>query len=104
MVDVDSNIPESRARLLRAGALQPLTTAALLLAGSSVWAQENRGTEQQRLACTPDVLRLCFWEIPHVDRIVACLRREKSQLSSGCRQVFDPDGRGGQGCGENTSL
>ena len=40
----------------------------------------------------------------HVDRIVACLRREKSQLSSGCRQVFDPDGRGGQGCGENTSL
>ena len=71
MVDVDSNIPESRARLLRAGALQPLTTAALLLAGSSVWAQENRGTEQQRLACTPDVLRLCFWEIP---TLIASLR------------------------------
>ena len=58
MVDVDSNIAGSRARILRAGALQPLTTAALLLAGSSVWAQENWGTEQQRLACTPDVSRL----------------------------------------------
>jgi hypothetical protein len=62
--------------------------AALLVTGSSALAQENRGTEEQRVACTPDVLRLCSWEIPNVDRIVACLRREKSQLSVGCRQVL----------------
>ena len=26
------------------------------------------GTEQQRVACTPDVLRLYSWEIPNVER------------------------------------
>jgi hypothetical protein len=62
----------------RAGVVHPLTTAALLLAGSSALAQEKRRTDQQRVACTPDMLRLCFWEIPNVDRIAPCLRREKS--------------------------
>ena len=56
--------------------------------GPSTLAQENRGTEQQRVACTPHVLRLCSWEIPNVDRIVAYLRREKSQLSVGRRRVL----------------
>jgi hypothetical protein len=68
--------------------VHPLTMAALLVMGSWALAQENRGTEEQRVACTPDVLRLCSWEIPNVDRIVACLRRERSQLSAGCRQVL----------------
>jgi hypothetical protein len=63
--------------------------AALLFVASSALAQENRGTDQQRVACTPDVLRLCSSEIPNVDSIVACLRREKSQLSPGCRQAFE---------------
>jgi hypothetical protein len=94
MVDVDSKIA-GLPRILLAGALHPLAMAALLLVGSSALAQENRGTEQQRIACAPDVLRLCFWEMPNVDRIVACLRREKSQLSAGCRQVFETEGRGG---------
>jgi hypothetical protein len=88
MGDVDWKIAELWTRILRAGAVHPLTMAALLVTASSALAQENRGTEEQRVACTPDVLRLCSWEIPNVDRIVACLRREKSQLSAGCRQVL----------------
>jgi hypothetical protein len=88
MGDIDSKIAGFRARILRAGAVHPFTMAALLVTGASALAQENRGTEEQRVACTPDVLRLCSWEIPNVDRIVACLRREKSQLSAGCRQVL----------------
>jgi len=88
MGDVDSKIAGFRARILRAGAVHPFTMAALLVTGVSALAQENRGTEEQRVACTPDVLRLCSWEIPNVDRIVACLRREKSELSAGCRQVL----------------
>ena len=88
MGEVDSKIAGFRARILRAGAVHPFTMAALLVTGASALAQENRGTEEQRVACTPDVLRLCSWEIPDVDRIVACLRREKSQLSAGCRQVL----------------
>src|SRR5262249_16960212 len=78
--------------ILRAGAVRRLTMAALLMTGSSALAQENRGTEEQRVACTPDVLRLCSWEIPNVDRIVACLRREKTPLRAGCRPVLEYEG------------
>lgn len=46
------------------------------------------GTAEQRAACTPDVFRLCGSEIPNVDRIVACLKKEKPHLSAGCRAVF----------------
>ena len=88
MGDCLLKIARSWVRILRAGAVRRLTIAALLATGSSALAQENRGTEEQRVACTPDVLRLCSWEIPNVDRIVACLRRERSKLSTGCRQVL----------------
>jgi hypothetical protein len=50
---------------------------------------EYRGTQQQQMACTPDVFRLCWSEIPDVSRIVACLVREKPRLSDGCRAVFE---------------
>ena len=50
---------------------------------------EYRGTEQQRMACTPDVFRLCWNEIPNVSQIVTCLIREKPRLSEGCRAVFE---------------
>lgn len=46
------------------------------------------GTSDQRAACTPDVFRLCSSEIPSVDRIVACLKKEKPHLSAGCKAVF----------------
>ena len=46
------------------------------------------GDDAQRAACTPDVFRLCSSAIPSVDRIVACLKREKPNLSPGCQAVF----------------
>lgn len=52
------------------------------------FAQEYRGTWEQQRACTPDVWRLCGSQIPDVERIVACLRRNTPQLSDGCRAVF----------------
>ncbi len=52
-------------------------------------AQENRGTMEQQMACTPDVWRLCFDQIPNVNRITACLRQNTPQLSEGCRAVFE---------------
>jgi hypothetical protein len=50
---------------------------------------EYRGTEQQRMACTPDAFRLCWNEIPNVSQIVTCLIREKPRLSEGCRAAFE---------------
>lgn len=46
-------------------------------------------SEADRQACTPDVFRLCSQHIPDVDSIVACLKKEKRNLSHGCRMVFD---------------
>jgi hypothetical protein len=53
------------------------------------FSQEYRGTAEQQMACTPDVWRLCGAQIPDVDRIVACLRRNTPQLSGPCRAVIE---------------
>ena len=94
MGDIDSKIARSWMRILRAGAASLLTMAAPLLTERAASAQEYRGTEQQRVACTPDVFRLCSWEIPNVERIVSCLRREK--ISVECRLPSGLRDRGGR--------
>ena len=38
--------------------------------------------------CTSDVFRLCASEIPSVERITACMRKQRASLSEGCRSVF----------------
>jgi hypothetical protein len=61
---------------------------AAVLQGTA-YAQDNRGTMEQQIACTPDVWRLCSDQIPDVNRIVGCLRQNTPQLSAPCRAVFD---------------
>ena len=51
-------------------------------------ASADLATPEQKKACTPDVYRLCAGEIPNVRAIIACLRRQKSNLSEACRAVF----------------
>ncbi|MGY2047652.1 hypothetical protein [Methylobacterium sp. JK268] len=62
---------------------------AILLTAVTASAGHAEGTAAQRAACTPDVFRLCSGEIPNVDRIKACLRRERANLSTGCQAVFN---------------
>jgi hypothetical protein len=50
---------------------------------------EYRGTAEQQSACMNDVFRLCWNDIPNVSRIVACLQRDRAQLSAACRSVFN---------------
>ena len=45
-------------------------------------------TAQQRAACTPDVFRLCASEIPDVNAIIACMNKQKANLSPACKAVF----------------
>ncbi len=59
------------------------------VAASPAFAQENRGTFEQQMACTPDVFRLCSELIPDAGRITVCLRQNTSQLSNPCRAVFE---------------
>jgi hypothetical protein len=44
--------------------------------------------DDQRRLCTGDVFRLCASEIPSVERITACLHKQRASLSEGCRNVF----------------
>ena len=45
-------------------------------------------TAEQRAACTPDAFRLCSSEIPNIPAITACMKKNFSNLSPGCRAVF----------------
>jgi hypothetical protein len=49
----------------------------------------SQGTLAQRMACTPDVLRLCKEFIPNADEITMCLREKNTELSDACRIVFE---------------
>jgi hypothetical protein len=62
---------------------------ATVLVQGAAYAQDNQGTMEQQIACTPDVWRLCSSQIPDVNRIVGCLRQNTSQLSAPCRAVFE---------------
>ena len=54
-------------------------------------------SKEDENACRPDVYRLCASQIPNQNRIIACLTRNKNNLSSACYQVFDRAGRFGNG-------
>ena len=49
----------------------------------------SQGTLEQRIACTPDVLRLCSAFIPNADEITACLREKNAELSDACRTASE---------------
>jgi hypothetical protein len=55
----------------------------------SLWPAASQAyTPEQQQACTGDAFRLCGPEIPDVDRVTACMVRNKSQLTPGCRAFF----------------
>jgi hypothetical protein len=60
----------------------------MLPAASRAFTQDD-----QRRLCTGDVFRLCSSEIPSVERITACMHRQRASLSEGCRRVFRPADR-----------
>jgi hypothetical protein len=41
--------------------------------------------------CTGDAFRLCSSEIPNIPKITACMYKNRSSLSTGCRAVMDRD-------------
>jgi hypothetical protein len=48
-------------------------------------------TPEEEQACSGDAFRLCSSDIPDVDRVTACMVRNQSQLSPGCRVYFRPE-------------
>jgi hypothetical protein len=48
-------------------------------------------TMEQQQMCSGDAMRLCSSEIPNVERITACMERQREYLSDGCKAVFETD-------------
>ena len=68
-----------------------LAAAALFLViPTASFAQENRGTPEQREACTPDAMRLCGAYLLDPRSVEACLRAAGPRLSPPCYDVFFP--------------
>src|SRR5438477_6836663 len=61
-------------------------------------------TPEQEQACTGDAFRLCSSDIPDVERVTACMARNKSQLSPGCRAQFRSDPEPSAAAGAPTSI
>ena len=66
-----------------------IAVLAAVFSATAAFAQDNRGTPEQRAACTPDAFRLCISYIPDPGSVEQCLRQNKSNLSEACRSVFD---------------
>jgi hypothetical protein len=67
-----------------------LTIATALMFGMLSTASQAYTLEQQQM-CSGDAMRLCSSEIPNVDRITACMARQRDSLSEGCRAIFEVD-------------
>ena len=46
------------------------------------------GTLEQRRACKDDAMKFCRKEIPDIQRITACMTKNKKNLSALCRTQF----------------
>ena len=71
-----------------------LLAAALSVSVGPAAAQSYTAEQQQ--ACTGDAFRLCSADIPDIDRVTACMIRNKSQLSPPCRAQFRADPEPGE--------
>ena len=45
-------------------------------------------SEAQQM-CTGDAMRLCGHEVPNVQRITACMHKQRAHVSPGCRAVME---------------
>jgi hypothetical protein len=65
-----------------------LIVATALMLGMMTGISHAYTLEQQEL-CAGDAMRLCSSDIPDVERITACMARQRDQLSEGCKAIFE---------------
>src|ERR1700737_2968815 len=73
----------ARSRIFQCG---PIVATALSFSMPSTAADAY--TQEQQQMCTGYAFRLCSSDLPDVDRLTACMVRQRSQLSPGCRAFF----------------
>ena len=64
--------------------------AVLLSAAAPVFAASNGPTleDQLQAACYPDINRLCKDALPDQDKVTACMKTKKSQVSAKCAKFY----------------
>ena len=67
-----------------------LVIATALMLGLLTTASQAYTLEQGQM-CSGDAMRLCGHEIPNVQRITACMHKQRANVSAGCRAVMDRD-------------
>src|SRR5260370_9681815 len=65
------------------------TSLALLSATASPALSFSQGTVEERMACTPDALRLCSAFIPNAYEITTCLRERSAEPSDAYRTAVE---------------
>jgi len=93
---------KKRILLRLAPLIQWRVSLALLAATASPVPSLSQGTLEQRLACTPDVLRLCSAFIPNADEITICLRDKNAELSDACKTAFEAGMKQQSNAGDST--
>ncbi len=84
-----------RSRKFQLGLMLAMALSASMLPGAS-----QAYTQEEEQACSGDAFRLCGDAIPDVERVTACMVRNKSQLSPGCRVYFrEPEGAAARNAG-----
>ena len=73
--------------LRRAGLVAAFAVTFSALSSSASFAFS---AEAQQM-CTGDAFRLCSSEIPNIPAITACMMKQRTNLSAGCRTVMDRD-------------
>ena len=71
-----------------------LSLAVMLTVSAAATSSSFAFSAEAQSACSSDAFRLCAAEIPSIPKITACIRRNKSSLSSGCRMVLDKEDAG----------
>ena len=73
--------------LRQAGLVLAFATSFSVFASSQSFAF----SAEARQMCTGDAFRLCSSEIPNIPKITACMVKNRTSLSAGCRTVMDHD-------------
>jgi hypothetical protein len=84
-VPIQQATDRSTIRALRNQGIATALVLGMLTTGSQAY------TLEQQEMCTGDAMRLCASDIPNVDRITACMERQRDSLSERCRAVFEVD-------------
>lgn len=64
--------------------------AAVTMMGSARAATGPTLQDRQQAACYNDVMRLCGDAVPDVDRVTACMKGKRKQVSAPCAAFYPP--------------